>query len=218
MREKKIMSKVKRGKSCQRNLQRKTLRWKALANLIHKKKDLRNMHSVSASVCVFAMAWSCVCVCVTLAWPGGKVGRQESQCVSSQAFSLRLAGFITATNHWPDKSSYFILPSSTSALFFSSHSFISPKTSSLSFLPALHTLALHASPCTSPGFLASFPSQHNSPIFYFLPLFSSLSFRLPHGSAESYTFLFLPFSTPPLALLLPLSPSHSLALYSVMNL
>lgn len=41
----------------------------------------------------------CVCVCVTLAWPGGKVGRQESQCVSSQAFSLRLAGFITATNH-----------------------------------------------------------------------------------------------------------------------
>lgn len=148
------------------------------------------------------------------------MGRQESQCVSSQAFSLRLAGFITATNHWPDKSSYFILPSSTSALFFplSSHSFISPKTSSLSLLPALHTLALHASPCTSPASLASFPSQRNSPIFYFLPLFSSLSFRLPHGSAESYTFLFLPFSTPPLALLLPLSPSHSLALYSVMNL
>lgn len=48
--------------------------------------------------------------CVTLAWPGGKVGRHESQCVSSQAFSLRLAGFITATNRWPDKSSYFILP------------------------------------------------------------------------------------------------------------
>lgn len=175
---------------------------------------------MSLQVCV-CLQWHdrvCARVCVTLAWPGGKVGRQESQCVSSQAFSLRLAGFITATNHWPDKSSYFILPSSTSALFFSSRSFISPKTSSLSFLPALHTLALHASPCTSPGSLASFPSQHNSPIFYFLPLFASLSFRLPHGSAESYTFLFLPFSTPPLALLLPLSPSHSLALYSVMNL
>lgn len=72
-------------------------------------------------VCVGVLAWSCVyvcvcvCICVTLAWPGGKVGRQESQCVSSQAFSLRLAGFITATNHWPDKSSYFILPSFTSA-------------------------------------------------------------------------------------------------------
>lgn len=179
-------------------------------------KERSKKHAQCLCKCV------CVCngmiVCVTLAWPGGKVGRQESQCVSSQAFSLRLAGFITATNHWPDKSSYFILPSCTSALFFSSHSFISPKTSSLSFLPALHTLALHASPCTSPGSLASFPSQHNSPIFYFLPLSSSLSFRIPHGSAESYTFLFLPFSTPPLALLLPLSPSHSLALYSVMNL
>lgn len=62
----------------------------------------------------------CVCACahacVTLARPAGKVGRRESQCGSSQAFPPRLAGFITATNHWPDKSSYFILPSFTSAL------------------------------------------------------------------------------------------------------
>lgn len=57
----------------------------------------------------------CACVCVTLAWPGAKVGCPERQCVCSHAFSSRLAGFITATNHWPDKSSYFILPPSSSS-------------------------------------------------------------------------------------------------------
>lgn len=86
-----------------------------------------------------------MCVRVTLAWPGGKVGRQENQCGSSQAFFPRLAGFITATNDWPDKSSYFILPSSTSALL---SLFIPLKPPSPCFQPSLWKLCmLHLAPC-----------------------------------------------------------------------
>ncbi len=137
---------------------------------------------------------------MTLAWPGGKVGRQESQCESSQAFSLRLAGFITATNHWPDKSSYFILPSFTSALLFLFSSlFYFPK----NLPPPLFSRLCGGVACFTlhPAWFA-FPSQCNSPIFYFLRFFSSLSFHLLNRSAHTYTVL-LPSSTP------PLSPSPS---------
>ena len=133
-------------------------------------------------MCVHVCVWTgmITCVCVTLDWPSGKVGRQESQCESSQAFSPRLAGFITATNHWPDKSSYFILPSFTSAsLSFSfSHSFISLKPPSTP--PPSCLCGSFACFTLHPAWLAlSFPSQCNSPIFYFLCFFppSSLSFH-----------------------------------------
>ena len=150
------------------------------------------------------------CVCVTLDWPGGKVGRQESQCESSQAFSPRLAGFITATNHWPDKSSYFILPSFTSAsLSFSfPRSFISLKPPSTP--PPSCLCGSFACFTLHPAWLAlSFPSQCNGPIFYFLFFFP------PHC-----LFILCPYlySSPPPTLLdstscsTPLSISPSLSI------
>lgn len=99
----------------------------------------------------------CVCVCVTLAWPGAKVGCPERQCVSSHAFSSRLAGFITATDHWPDKSSYFILPSSSSA------SSLSPP------FPPLFVV-LHASPCAPPHSLSLIALFPLSSVFFSLSL------------------------------------------------
>lgn len=129
----------------------------------------------------------CVSVCVTLAWPGGKVGRQESQCVSSQAFFLRLAGFITATNHWPDKSSYFILPSFTSALLILFASLFYFPNASLPLFSQDSALVLHASPCTLPGSLSVFPHNVTALFSTFLCVFSSLSFHLLYSSAHTYT-------------------------------
>lgn len=121
----------------------------------------------------------CACVCVTLAWPGAKVGCPERQCVCSHAFSSRLAGFITATNHWPDKSSYFILlPSSSSSS--------SPPSSPF---PLLSVGVLHASPCAPPHSLSLIA------LFLLSSVFFSLSLLPTH-----------PFSSapPPLSLFLPL--------------
>lgn len=122
------------------------------------------------------------------------MGRQESQCVSSQAFSLRLAGFITATNHWPDKSSYFILPSFASALLFLFSSLFSlafyfPKTS-LPLFPPDSAAALHASPCTPPGMRSVFPHTVTALFSISSVFFSSLSFHLLYYSAHTYTALF----------------------------
>lgn len=96
-------------------------------------------------------------MCVTLAWPGAKVGCPERQCVSSHAFSSRLAGFITATDHWPDKSSYFILPPSSSA------SSLSPP------FPPLFVV-LHASPCAPPHSLSLIALFPLSSVFFSLSL------------------------------------------------
>lgn len=121
----------------------------------------------NAHIHTHVLAWSCVCVrahaCVTLARPAGKVGRRESQCGSSQAFTPRLAGFITATNHWPDKSSYFILPSFTSVLLCLCSSLFWIPPSPHSLLPplsrSLHPLSIFFFP-HSPVFcvLISLPS------------------------------------------------------------
>lgn len=116
----------------------------------------------------------CVCVCVTLAWPGAKVGRLERQCVSSHAFSSRLAGFITATDHWPDKSSYFILPPSSSS---------SPP--SPSFLP-LSVVVLHASPCAPPHSLSLIGLFPLSSVFFSLSLLPTH----PYSSALSLSLSF----------------------------
>lgn len=157
-------------------------------------------------MCVFGLGWPRVCVgvCVTLAWPGGKVWRQESQCVSSQAFPLRLAGFITATNHWSDKSSYFIylllpLPCSFFFLYF-------PKIS-LPFYSRSSPAALHTSFCiysvTAPVSIC----LHFSRLL--IVFFICTALLLPTQ------FFFQCFSTQPIA---PLRPRSLLPLYGVMNL
>ncbi len=149
-------------------------------------KRTKNMY-----VCVWTAVMTCVCVCVTLAWPVGKVGRQESQCESSQAFSPRLAGFITATNHWPDKSSYFILPSFTSSCSLFSSLFYFPKTA-LSLLSPDSAVALPASPCTLPGSLTVFP--HSVTALFSI---SSLFFIVFPSSKPLCPYLYTPFSYPP---------------------
>lgn len=116
----------------------------------------------------------CACVCVTLAWPGAKVGCPERQCVCSHAFSSRLAGFITATNHWPDKSSYFILPPSSSS---------SPPSSPF---PLLSVGVLHASPCAPPHSLSLIALFLLSSVFFSLSL-------LPTHPFSSAPPLFLSF-------------------------
>ena len=75
--------------------------------------------SENAHLCVCAWARACVrarvCARVRVCDLGSALGGVRSQCASSEAFSCRLAAFITATNHRPDKSSYFIPPASASA-------------------------------------------------------------------------------------------------------
>lgn len=144
-------------------------------------------------MCVFGLAWVCV-------WPWlGLVVKcgVKSQCVSSQAFFLRLAGFITATNHWLDKSSYFILPSFTSALLLHFSSlFYFPKTS----LPLVSPDSTLASSCFTlhPAWLTlSFPSLCNSPIFYFLWVL-----LIVFPSSIQFPYLYSFFYFPPHHLLL----------------
>lgn len=192
------------------------------AQLTHKKKEEKKkkrwdklkicVNSVRVCECVWTGMITCMCVCVTLAWPSGKVGRQESQCVSSQAFSLRLAGFITATNHWPDKSSYFILPSFTSALLFLFSSlFYFPKTS-LPLFPPDSEVAFRASPCALPGSLSAPPPSLQP--HGVTALFSVSSVFSPHCLSIFYTALLAPIQLfsylPPLHLLLRSSLSLSL--------
>lgn len=99
----------------------------------------------------------------------------------------RLAGFITATNRWPDKSSYFILPSFTSAPL---HPSVPPSSSSSLDSP----LRTAAPPCQF--LLFSSPPQTISPLF-------STSFSRRSQAATSPA-LHLPLPSAP-SLLLPCS-------------
>lgn len=61
------------------------LRWK-----VQVPKNLRRSDVETGMNSVWVRVW-CDRMCVTLTWPGGKVGRQESQSVSSQAFSPQIS-------------------------------------------------------------------------------------------------------------------------------
>lgn len=123
---------------------------------------------VSVSMCARKCHWPCL---------GRPVKRAVSRvsCESNQAFCLRFAGFITAPNLWPDKSSYFILHTFTSALLLSSFSprtpVLSPSTRSFFFsflicLPCFPSLFCMLLKPLHPSFLLSYtplPALHPPP-------------------------------------------------------
>lgn len=97
---------------------------------------------------VWVHVWTviaCGCMCVTLTWPSGKVGRQESQSVSSQAFSPQISSryYCHQPLAWQILLFHFAFLYLSALLFLFSSLFSFTKTSLLLFslptITALHT-------------------------------------------------------------------------------